>query len=774
MQTQSSLQLQGRAHTPEKELTLRGLLAILRRRRVIVLAITGGLLSLAVLYCALSTRRYEAVGQLEVQKDASDALGLESMMSGEQAGGDALDANITIQTQADILQSDTLALRVIKSLHLESTPDFRPSFNPIGWLLRPFSPSGASDPPDASLDDSPHRRSHALAVFAKNLQVKPVSGSRLIQVTYLSSDPKLAAAVVNSLAQALIDFSFQTRYNATSQASDWLEGQLSDLRKHSEDLQAQVVELQRESGIVTLGGDTDSNGRTLAYSTVLDQLEQATAALSQAEGSRIQKGALYEVAKTGNPELISGLMGSSILSGASTGMTNSLALIQSLRAQEASLIGQIDEMSEKFGPAYPKLKELQSNLRGIQTSIKAEVVRVGERAKNDYEIAQNIEDSTKEIFNSQKQKANALNNKSIEYAIVRQEAEESRALYESLLGRLKEAGVLAGLRSTNITIVDPGRVPSKPSRPNVPLVLAGALFGGLFLGCWGGLLADILDNKIQDIHELEAQTGMVPLGVLPVFDGKTNRERAIASATSSSTREVLPALQEPNSAYTEAIRAMRTSLLLSRGGAPPQAILVTSSVAGEGKSTLSANLAILLAQQGKKVLLVDADLRRPMLHRRFKLPSSAGLSSILAGQTSEADLSMIETPVPDVSNLHLLLAGPVPPYPAELLASPRMAQALSCWRGNYDFVVFDGAPVLPVTDSVILSQLADATLLVARFNYTERQSLDRSYRLLEAQGQKPGIVLNALERGAGAYYDYYGYRSSTYYGSPEGVQSEIA
>jgi len=729
--------------------------------------------SLVALVCIFSTRRYQASGQLQVQKEAMDGLGLSSMLGGAGGVTDALDGNISIQTQATILQSDTLALRVIKDLNLESTEDFKPRFNPISWATGLLAPAGPRDPAHASLEDSPGRRTHASLVFSRNLQVRPISGTRLIEITYSNPDPKIAAAVVNHLIQALTDFSFQTRYNATSQASEWLGGQLSDLRKQSEDLQAKLVKLQRDSGVFTLGGGSEADGKgqggTGIYSSVLDRLQQSTASLTQAESNRILKGAVYQAAKSGDAELISGLAGSASLTGASSGLGNSLSLIQSLRLQQATMQGQLDELSAKFGPAYPKLDEIRGNLGAIDQAIKSEVGRVAGRAKNDYEVALTIESSLRTIFNQEKMQADSLNDKAIEYVIVRQEAEQSRSLYETLLSHLKEAGVLAGLQSSNITIVDPARVPSKPAKPNVPLYLAASIAVGLFFGCGGAFLVDLRDNKIHDLRELESQTGHMPLGILPYYvlkGGPSNAGSRISRLPAlSSAPGNLIALDEPHSPYVEALRALRTSLLLSRGGAPPKVVLVTSSIASEGKSTLSLNLAVLLAQHGKKVLLVDADLRRPTLHKTLNVTTHFGLSSLLAGQDGMDTLPGL-VPIESVPALRVLFAGPVPPYPSELLGSAQMRTSLEAWREQFDFILLDGAPVLPVTDSVILSELADATLLVARFKMTERQSLERSYRLLEPQAgheQSIGIVLNAVERTGSSYYDYYGYSESAYY-----------
>jgi succinoglycan biosynthesis transport protein ExoP len=741
-------------------LTLLDLWRIVRRRRLVILGIMALLIGAAITLSILSTRRYQATGQIQVQKDSSDALGLDSLMGGEGAGAtDALDANITLQTQAKILESQTLGLQVINQLHMVGAADFQTHFSVVGWMFGLLSPKGIPDGRSATLEGSPKKRDHMFGVFKANTKIAPVAGTRLIDVSYTSSDPKLAAAAVNSLIEGLVDYNFQTRYAATSQASDWLGKQLSDLRVNSEQLQAKVAGLQRDSGVFTFGGE-DIQGKGIAYSAVLDQLQQATANLTQAQSNRVLRGALYQAAKAGDPEMIANLSSSSMLSGASPGVGNSIVLIQTLRSQEATQRAQLSEVAAKFGPAYPKLEEMKANLASVQQSIRAEQDRLQNQTKSDYSVAQQVEENMRTIFQSQKKSAEALNNKAIQYALVRQEAEESRTLYERLLSRLKEAGVLEGLRSSNITVVEPGRVPSWPSKPNVKLYLLAATVGGLFLGVVSAFVLEAMDSRVRDMQVLSSRFGDSLFGELP-FERPSS---SVLRKDLDHAQSRLFTLADPSSAYSEELRGLRTAILLARGGAPPKVLLVTSSVSGEGKSTLAANLGTLLAQQGKRVLLVDADLRRPVLHTIFGLTNGSGLSNLLTSETASKGVAEQLLGVDKVPGLFLLPAGQIPPYPSELLGSEQMTQLVGRLREQFDFILLDGAPVLPVTDSVVFAPLADQILLLARHGVTERGLLDRSFRLLQARtpATSIGIVINAIKRSAEPYSYSYGYGYGTH------------
>jgi polysaccharide biosynthesis transport protein len=729
---------------------------MLMRRRGIIYITLAGFFLLAIVALTFSTRRYKSVGEIELQKDSTSSLGIQAEAA--ETPSDALEVNMIIQTQAKILQSDSLALSVIEDLHLEQTQDFKQKWSPVGWVLGLLTPAGKPDPKGASLENSPHRRIRVLKIFHKELTVKPVAGTRLIDVEYLNPDPQVAAAVVNHLLQGLIEKGYQARYNATMQATSWLSSQLGDLRTKTQQLQAKVVRLQQESGVFALG-ETDKDGKDQVYSPTLEKLQMATQAEAQAQSNRILKGAINEVVKSGNAELISGLAGNAITGGAASGISTSLSLIQNLRLQEATLQGQLQELSAKFGPAYPKLAEIQSNLTAVQAAIHAEVGRVAGRAHNDFKIAEQTEENTRRDFYADKSEAEALNNKTIEYQMARQEADQTRSLYDDMLRRLEESGLLAGLHSTNISIVDWARASDTPAKPVILLYLVCSILAGLIFGAVAALLRDVTDPKIQDLREISRELGPMPICVLPY-----QKDRPVLTAGMTwIEKSPLPALDSPQSLFVESLRSLRTSLMLSRSGTPPRSVLVTSPLAGEGKSFLSWNLAILFAQQGKRVLLCDADLRHPWLHRNLETHPQIGLSTVLADLPPDYGASAI-IPVREVPGLSLIPAGPLPPYPAELLTSQHMAQLLRIWEVQYDLVILDAPPVLCFTDASVLSSMVDSVLLLARHQKTPLTALEKSYHMLEdmqaTSGRKINIVVNGVKEQPVEGFDSYQKRAT--------------
>src|SRR6185437_3858245 len=334
------------------------------------------------------------------------------------------------------------------------------------------------------LEQAPLRRQLISKVWEKHLKVKTVPGTRMIEVTFLSPDRQVAANVVNTLVSDYMEQYFRTRYSATAQASDWLQKQLDDLKAQVESSQQKLNEYQKKAGIL----GTDEN-----HNIVTAKLEELNTEMSAAEANRIMKETVWRLTKTGNAELISGIAGTSLMGtpGAATPTSNSLNLIQNLRAQQAGLKGEYAQAAMKFGPAYPKLVQMRSQLKQLDSDIQTEIGKVAARSENDYLAAKNSEDMLRASFDRQKAEAEKLQDSAIQYVIMKREVESGRTLYEDMLKKLKEAGVLAGLRSTNIVVVDPARTAAKPARPSYPMNL-GLGFG---LGLLGGVaLAFVRDN----------------------------------------------------------------------------------------------------------------------------------------------------------------------------------------------------------------------------------------------------------------------------------------
>ncbi len=715
----------------QPDLSLRDFWRILKRRRRTVVVSIAACLLLALLASLAMTPKYESVSIIEVNKENSDILGLDALQTGVS---DSLDYTITLETQANVLRSDSLAFQVAEQLGLEKRME--PSL-----LSAWFDADRAQTEQNLPLEKAPLRRRLISKAFEKSLKVKTLPGTRMIEVHFRDRDPQLAADVVNTLVGDYLEQYFRTRYNATAQASEWLSKQLAELKSQVEEAQEKVVQYQKEKGI--LGTDE-------AHNLVMSKLEELNRQLTAAEANRMLKQTGYRIAKTGNAELIS-TVGSSTLLGSLAGVnSNPLALIQSLRAQQAELKVQYAQAAAKYGPAYPRLIQISNQSQELESAIQAEIEKVAARAENDFIAARNAEDMLRASFERQKEEANKLNDSAVRYTIMKREAESSRELYDGLLKKLKEAGVLAGLRSTNLVVVDPARSSAKPARPSYPINLGLALVVGLLGGIGLAFAREGFDSTLRTPEQVEAVAGLPAVGIIPELTASRARRRP-----ANLPKFDCNILDSPDSQLAESYRAVRTALLFSNGDIPPKVILVTSALPQEGKTTVSLNSAIALAYQGAKVLLIDADLRRPEAHACLGVPAEPGLGELLSG---EAELPAQAAACPQVPNLFVLPAGRHRLRPAEALGSVRMRDLLNNCRARFDFVVIDTPPVLAVTDAVVLSKSADGVLLVVRSAQTSEQSLLRARDLLLRVNAKiAGVLVNRANLHSSDYYDSYGY-----------------
>ena len=693
---------------------------VLRKRKWIVLATFAIVFTISAVATLSETRLYQATSKVAIFPEVPNVLGFKDT---EEAGQDyELDA--TMQTQIAILKSDSLALKVIENMRLYQDSRFTT-----------VKPQAETAMPESSMQPDPAQAAALLGAFRGGLSVLLIPNTRLIQVSYTHPNPQFATDVSNNLVKTYIEENFRTKYASASQTSDWLSRELDDLQAKVQTSEEKLVRYQKDHGIV--GVDEKQN-------TVTEKLVELNRELTQAETDRIEKEAEYKLAMEGDPEFFS--------------KVTATGLIDKLREKESDLETQYALATTQFGSGYPKVTELSNQLKQVRAAIDAEKNRIREKMRDEYLAALQRENLLENAFNLQKQEENKLNESAIEYTVLKRDAEANRQLYQDLLQRLKEAGVSAGLRSSNIRVVDIARVPTFPISPNVQRSLVLGFLFGLSLGIGLAFVVETFDSTIRSIDEVRTVSTLPALATIPLqlaSDGPL-RKRALPIAGNGEKPAVvsLVTYERPKSEAAEAYRALRTSILLSSFGAPPKVILVTSAMPQEGKTTISANSALVLAQRGSRVLLVDADLRRPGVGKMLGLAPHKGLSSLITGSctSEEAILRFSEVP-----NLWVLPAGPIPPQPAELLGSAVMRDLIARWRDEFDHIIIDTPPCLSVTDAVLLSPEADRVIMVARSGQTTRPALRRACDLLmQVNAKVMGIVLNALNLNSVEGYYYYG------------------
>jgi polysaccharide biosynthesis transport protein len=730
---------------PPQESALGEYIRVLLKRKWTVLACLVTIFSVVAIASLKMTPIYEASGSIEINKPDS---GLVNFSNSPTFNVDYYDPT-ELETEVMILQSDLLAVQVVKDLGLDRRPDFGGK--------TPALPSALDLAPDP-LQADPARTSALLSSFRGNLKVTLSPNTHIIKVSFRNPDKDLTAHVVNTLMTTYAENNFKSRFDSTMQASDWLSKQLVDLQMKVETSQEKLVRYQKEHEI--LGIDEKQNITT----SKLDELNRA---LTAAESERMDKESVYRLVQSGDADTIASA--ASLLDAAGTGSQSASGLLESLRGKEADVKIQAAELSTQFGPSYPKVAQLNTQLKEIDAQILAETRKIAGKIRGQYMAALQRETMLHEALEKQKQEANKLNESAIEYSILKRDLESYRTLYEGLMQKMKEATVSAGLKSNNFRIVDVARVPNSPIEPNIPRNLAFAFMLGLTSGVGLAFLLEGLDNTVRTTEQAQMISGLPPLGMIPL-GSRTAREGASAKrlviATSKEAVELVTQVR-PQSQMAESYRALRTSLLLSNLGAPPKVIMITSALPQEGKTTTSINCAVVLAQKGIRVLLIDADLRRPSIHKTLGMGPRSGLSNVLTGS---ATLEQTITRSPILPNLSVLPAGTPPPNPAELLASTNMRDVLEKLRGQYDHIVVDTPPTLSVTDAVVLSPRADAIVLVIRSGHTTKQALRRSRDILmQVNAKVSGVLLNAVDLSSPDYYYYYEYQGkySRYYRDDE-------
>ncbi len=696
---------------------------IVSKRRGIILTTALIFMTLATVFAFKMKPVYQATARVAIESETPLVQSLNEVYRTIPIEDEFL------QTQVKVLQSENLAWEAIQQLGLANNRAFAPKQAGLK--------SGESD--------SRIVRGQLLALFNTHLDVELARDTHMVLVSFESTDPYLAARVANTLVSDYTEYNFRSRYEATRQASCWMEQQLDELKAKVESSQEALVAYERQNSIVNISDKQN----------LLEQrLSDLSRDLTSAQNDRAQKESLYEQVKA-NPHQVALLAQNDLL--------------QRLQEKYADLQSQYVDVQSQYGPNFPKVIRLRNQVNEIQSIIDQERKQTIQRVRKDYEAAVGREKILTDLVAREKGDVGRLNQLLIQHNLLKRDFETNQQMYESLLQRLKDATVSAGLRANNVRLVDSAFPPADPIRPKKALYISVGLIAGAFLGVVLAFVAEGLDSSVKSVEDIEHLITAPTLVVIPSAKAVGVQRRSWLkgprdASSNGNGRVELAVLERPSSSLAESYRTLRTSILLSTASKPPQALLVTSSHPQEGKTCTSINLGLALAQRGSRVLLVDGDLRRPGISRLLSSRNGRGLSGVLTGAYAFREaLQQHES----LSSLWILPAGPPPPNPAELLSSSSMEDLMREARKDFEHVVVDSPPLLMVSDAVILSNLVDGVVLVAESGVTNRSALARAHKMLQMAGARViGSVLNKLDvrhNGYYGYYYHYGYYNR-YYG----------
>jgi succinoglycan biosynthesis transport protein ExoP len=714
---------------------------IIRKRRWTVLTAFSALFATVLVGSIEEKPVYRAKALIEIDKENPSVANPQELFQLDEV------SDAYLETQYKVLASNDLAERVIHQLDLDRQAEFLPSSR--SWLRSASAapaippPKGSAAAPDLSV------REIVLTRFQERLDIRPIRRSRAVELRFDSQDPALAARAVNAVAENYIQKNLEARWDATQKASEWLALQLKELKANLEKSEDDMQKYAAGNGLLYL-----ETGKGDSESIVNQSVREVQEELTKAQADRFEKESIFRLLQSGEYGSLPGVFDNKLL--------------QDLTVRLAELQREHAQLTATFTEEYPKVKQTQSQIAGIQSSLERERWRAAQKISNDYFAALRREKLVQKAFAEKQQEANQIAGKSVQYGILNREVETNKGLYEGLLQRLKEAGVSAGLKASNIRIIDPGTVPYKPIAPNYLLNLGMAAFLGLGLGVCMAFLKEHLDQTIRYSEDVFHFLGVPVLGFIPAFaalnggkhKGIASVDREFIPGMASSTTMAGGALMQEHpgndlgihkgSAFSEAFRELRTSVILSATARFTNSILVTSAQPGEGKTTVAVNLAFSLAQLGKPVLLVDADMRRPSIQKYFPQRDSQ-LSSYLGGQGAWQQMVYPTA----INRLHVLHCGPIPENPSELLSSDRMRALIQESMATYRFVILDSPPLLNRADSRIMGSMVGATILVIKGGETPRQVVQYAESQARSVGTNLiGVVLNNLDSSLNDYSYY--------------------
>jgi exopolysaccharide transport family protein len=689
-----------------------------RRIAIVCFIIIVGTVAVASL---VMTPVYRATTRILIEREAPKVLNMQELLPIDMVSTDFY------QTQYKILQSRSLALRVIQALNLSENPVFSPKKSKKDSMLT-----------------KQEREVRLVTKFVKTLKVDPIRNSRLVDLSFDSTDRQLAADIANMVSKGFIEQNMGWKSETSNEAKDFLTKQIEEQKKTLEESEQALQNYKEKYGIVQL---TPLAGDKEKENIAMQKLGGLTGRLVDEQSKRVEVEArhreVHDLLAKGTPlESIPQVMDN--------------YLIMRLKENEARLSTQMSELSQKFGEKHPRMVQLKSELESNRQKIRQEAQNVLTSIKNELAIARAREANARNAVEGQKAETQKLSERSIQYSVLLREVEKNRELYENLLKRLKETSVASELGTTNVRILDRAEVPRSPARPRPVQYILLSLVVGAFMGCGLAFFFEYLDNTIKTPDDIEKYVGSPCLALVPTVNFSEESGQGVSSP------EII-VHHKPKSTFAEGFRSLRTAVLFSSPDNPPKTILVTSFIPKEGKTFITANLALVIAYAGESVLLIDADMRKPQLHKMFELENRKGLSNVIMGEEPPIHKSILH------EKLDVMTCGPVPPNPAEILGSKRMAEFMEQMKGRYDKVVIDTPPISSVTDAVVLSRLADSIIYVVHGGMTTRETAMHGAKIMrDVDAKVIGAVLNNIDIGRenyyySHYYHYY-YHYYSYYG----------
>jgi succinoglycan biosynthesis transport protein ExoP len=701
-------------------------MAMLHKRRGIVLTCLGVSLAIAVLYNYTTRPVYRATTQILIDRDTPNVLPNKELVELVQGGMEYY------QTQYQLLKGRSLAERAVERLKLQTHPELAtgPMMNP--WeRVRGFF----GRPPSAVVDQSGMPLSPAAAAFRSRIEVDPLPGSRLVNLHFRAYDPQVAADAVNTLATLYIEQSLEMRFTTSTDATGWLSERLKEQQAKVEAAEKTLQQYREAEGLVN---QEERQG------LVEQKLEMLNGAVLDARTDRIAKESLYNQIASQGPGQIE-----------SFPLVLGSEPVQALKAELALLQKEEARLSDTLGDRHPDMVRVRAQIRSTEEKVRSEMRNVAAAAQSEYRTALAKEARLAATLEAVKREAQDTNRKGIEHGALKREVETNRQLYQDLLTKTKQTGLETELKTTNIRVVEKAETPRGPVSPKKARNYQVAVILGLLVGVGLALGFEHLDNTFKTPEDVKQHLSVPFLGMVPDVSVKT----AGAAARGPNASQVI---KSPNSAVADAYRVLRTNLIFTSAETTGRVILVTSASPGEGKTTTVANLATALAQNGAKVLAVDADLRRPTLNQHFGLQKTPGLSDLIVGKSAAAQAIQSTR----INGLQLLACGYQPPNPAELLGSPMMKQILEALRAHYDWVLLDAPPVLAMADAPVLCSLVEGVVLVLAAEVATKPAVMRAIDQVQGVGGKlVGVMLNKvnLERNSYYYSQYYGEYYRSYY-----------